>query len=212
MAVEPFTSSQMPAGSQMAHAPIGSSDRNAIVTPQNTGAPMPTAQKSRPPAAPCALATTIADTTLARIRSCAWLMTCSRCSSSNGSTRRTSRMMLRASRNRKNIAKIMTIRSNSTTPTLRSRSPADSAANPPSLRPRSAATSASVMPATSGARCWIHDHQCPTRSNSPAATASCTLAAAAAASRTNALTTSSIGTMRMVVTSSVLASDARPAP
>ena len=92
-AVEPLTSSHTPAGSQMAHAPIGSSEKNAIVTPQNTGAPMPTAQNSRPPAAPWALATTIADTTLARIRSCAWLMTCSRCSSSNGSTRRTIRMM-----------------------------------------------------------------------------------------------------------------------
>src|SRR5215213_5009231 len=118
----------------------------------------------------------------------------------------------RASRKRKNIAKTTTTRSNSRTPRLRSRSPAHAAAKPPTFRPRSAAISASVMPAMRGARCCSHIHQRPTRSNSPAATAACTLLAAAPASRTNALSTSITGTMSIAVTTRVLRKAAGPCP
>ena len=63
-----------------------------------------------------------------------------------------------------------------------------------------------------GACCCSHAHQRPTRSNSPAATAACTLLAAAPASRTNALSTSNTGTISIAVTRSVLTNAARAGP
>ena len=47
----------MATGIQTIHAPSGSREKNAMMTPQNTGAPIPSSANVMPPIAPCTSAT-----------------------------------------------------------------------------------------------------------------------------------------------------------
>ena len=61
----PVNSSHVAAGTQTIPAPIGNNEKNAMTTPQNTGAPSPSKANVMPPSAPCSAATTKPAITLA---------------------------------------------------------------------------------------------------------------------------------------------------